>query len=195
MDANDMLFAAAKDGNLQNARNAIAQGADVNARDASLMRCTPLRWAAIYGHLGVARLLVQKGADVNARDLRKGVAPLRCAVEHPAMVKLLIESGAKVDATDDDGWTALLHACAEGCLESAKILIEHGANVNHANRTSRYTPLMAAANYGQLGVAKLLLENGAEVNATNIEGHSALWMAVRFNHPEVANLLREVGAA
>ncbi|HEY44850.1 MAG TPA: hypothetical protein G4O11_12795 [Anaerolineae bacterium] len=194
MDANDMLFAAAKDGNLQNARNAIAQGADVNARDASLMRCTPLRWASIYGHLGVARLLVQKGADVNARDLRKGVAPLRCAVEHPAVVKLLVENGAEVDATDNDGWTALLHACAEGYLESAKILIEHGANVNHANRTSRYTPLMAAANYGQLGVAKLLLENGAEVNATNIEGHSALWMAVRFNHPEVANLLREVGA-
>jgi ankyrin repeat protein len=194
MDTNDMLFAAAKDGNLQNARNAIRQGANVKARDTSLMRCTPLRWASLYGHLEVAKLLVENGADVNARDHRKGVAPLRWAVEHPEMVKLLIENGAEVDATDDDGWTALLHACTEGHLESAKILIEHGANVNHANLTSRYTPLMATANYGQLGVAKLLLENGAEVNATNIEGHSALWMAVRFNHPEVANLLRGVGA-
>lgn len=194
MGPSEALFDAAKAGNLSGVQEAMARGADPNSRDNSLMECVPLRWACVYGHLDVARYLVENGADVNARDRRKSHAPLHDAVEYPELVKLLVENGADVDAADDDGLTPLLAACIGGCLDSAKLLIEHGANVNHANRTSRYTPLMAAANYGHVAVAQLLLDNYADVNATNTDGHSALWAAVKFGYPKLATLLRKAGA-
>lgn len=63
-EANLKLFDAARDGNLDRAKEALNAGADPAARD--MWRNTPLHWAAENGRRDVARLLIEKGADPNA---------------------------------------------------------------------------------------------------------------------------------
>ena len=67
------IHEAAKDGNIEAVKQAIADGADVNARDG--LYGTPLHEAAWKGHKEIAELLITKGADVNAKD-DGGLAPL-----------------------------------------------------------------------------------------------------------------------
>jgi len=67
------ILKAAQDGNIEAVKQAIADGADVNAKNTSGM--TPLHWAANRGHEEVAELLISKGADVNAKDIG-GYTPL-----------------------------------------------------------------------------------------------------------------------
>ena len=59
------LAKAASRGNIEAAKQAIADGADVNAKDDR--DATPLHGAAFFGEKEIVELLVAKGADVNAK--------------------------------------------------------------------------------------------------------------------------------
>jgi len=72
-EADIALAQAASEGNIEAVKQAIADGADVNARDG--LYGTPLHEAAWKGHKEIAELLITKGADVNAKD-DGGLAPL-----------------------------------------------------------------------------------------------------------------------
>jgi ankyrin repeat protein len=71
---------------------------------------TILSWAAIANQVGMARLLISRGADVNHVD-KKGMTPLLYAASidfgAPAMIDLLLKSGARPDARTKEGLTAL----------------------------------------------------------------------------------------
>jgi len=75
---------AARDGNIEAVKQAIADGANVNAKN-DLGEpgggATPLHRAATYGHKEIAELLIANGADVNAKDVG-GSTPLDWAT-HP----------------------------------------------------------------------------------------------------------------
>jgi ankyrin repeat protein len=49
------------------------------------------------------------------------------------MIKLLIDKGANVNATDKDGGTALMKATDEGQADIVKLLIDKGADVSAKN--------------------------------------------------------------
>ena len=72
-----------------------------------------------------------------------------------ASVKKLIELGADLGATDQDGWTPLHCAAAEGHLDVMKELIDAGAPVNQANNDGD-TPLHYAAHKGHLDAMAML---------------------------------------
>ncbi len=59
------------------------------------------------------------------------------------IVKLLIERGADVQATNNTGATSLFYATLKGCLDVVRLLIERGANVNLATNSGA-TPLIVA---------------------------------------------------
>ncbi|KAJ7900820.1 Pfs, NACHT and ankyrin domain protein [Mycena leptocephala] len=78
-------------------------------------------------------------------------------------------------------------------LEPARLLLEHGADVN-AQGGQYWTALQAASAEGHLELARLLLEHGAEVNAQGGEDGNALQAASSGGRLEVARLLLEHGA-
>ena len=110
-----------------------------------------------------------KGAPVDARDPR-GTTLLMyaAAIGSPEAVRLLLGSGADVNAKNDLEATALI--LGAGNPEKARMLVEKGADVNARSKLGR-TPLMIAAGCdGCSATVKLLLDKGADPNATDKEG-------------------------
>ena len=97
-----------------------------NANDES-----PLMIAALKGYLDKARLLIDKGADVN----KTGWTPLHYAATKgdPAMIDLLLESHAYIDAESPNGSTPLMMAAMYGTTSAVKLLLESGADPSLRN--------------------------------------------------------------
>ncbi len=158
-----LLIAAAYDGAVESARLMIVKGADVNARDESGV--TVLNQAANVNNLEVARMLLAKGANVNIAD-NGGFTPLHGAATNAyrggALVKLLLEHGAAVNAKSDD---------------TAEVGFNGPIAIGHI------TPLMDAAQMGGYESVEALLKAGADPNAMDVRDANALVFAVAVDHP------------
>ncbi|KAF5712513.1 ankyrin-2 [Fusarium mundagurra] len=94
---------------------------------------TPLHLAAHFGARDtLIQSLVDRGDNIEAQAAN-GQTALHIAAEigdSSHTVKRLLECGANVAAVDEDGLTPLAHAIVYGCLESVRLLISHGADIN-----------------------------------------------------------------
>jgi len=106
----------------------------------------------------------------------------------------LLSQGVKVDAgTKAEDGTALLGACDRGFLEIVKLLVEHGANVNHKDSRG-WPPLLAAINQNHAAVAEYLIGKSADVNAGLSNKRSALMSAAEGGNASLVGLLLQKGA-
>jgi ankyrin repeat protein len=74
------------------------------------------------------------------------------------------------------GLTPLVFAAREGDLESAKLLLDAGAQINQVTEYG-WTPLLTAVNNRNYQLAKYLLERGADPNLANKGGWTPLYLA------------------
>ena len=193
------IHEAAEAGNIEAVKQAIANGVDVEVKDA-LWR-SPLLIAAANGHKELTELLLAEGADVNAKDYR-GRTPLDVAINFnkPEIVELLIDNGADVNAEREGGYTPLIYAAGSGGhKEIVELLIANGAVVNAFSSSTNFmstnslTPLHTAAYWGRKEITELFIANGADVNAKFEDGETPLDTAISRKHPETADLLRKHG--
>ena len=85
-----------------------------------------------------------------------------------------------------------MHAATDGDLESMRLLIDHGADLNARNESNEL-PLGYACSYGQWEAAKLLVERGADVNGIEREGRTHLdWVTLGGNEQGI-QVLRSLG--
>jgi hypothetical protein len=110
------------------------------------------------------------------------------------VVILFLDAGMDPNTKDYNGYTAMMFAANSGQLESVKLLVEAGANVNAMSSDQGWTALMIAARGGYLNIVKILITAGADVNAARSDGATALYLARVNGHTEVADYLRSVGA-
>lgn len=103
------------------------------------------------------------------------------------VVRLLIYNAT--DAEINGSRDALNWAAASGRVDAAKVLIEHGFDVNASTKDYYVgeTPLLAACEEKKvtpqrMAVAKLLIKSGADVNTRNQDGKSAAELLVQFDH-------------
>jgi ankyrin repeat protein len=173
---NTPLMLAAAYSDVASMKLLLDRGAQVNVTNSE--GATPLIRAA-YDY-DKARLLVDRGADVNARTAM-GHTPLILAarpVNSHRTVKLLLDHGADARVTNNWGATTLMSAAAGGDVESARLLIDHGANVNAMPIADKVafifngarSPLMWAAYRGDVPMIKALLAAGADINAEGMLG-------------------------
>lgn len=94
--------------------------------------------------------------------------------------KDLIALGADVNESDCNGVTPLWLAAQQGNYEAAKILIEHGANLESRDRFGNSPLLRAVFHYKQAKddrLIKLLLDAGADIHCQNNSGITPLKLA------------------
>ena len=109
-------------------------------------------------------------------------------------LKALLEAGAKVDESDYFVGTALHAAVSQGSVDIARILIEHGADLEAESEQLGARAVHLAASFGDVAMLELLLDSGAELNAQDDQGKTALHRAANFGGEEAVALLLNRGA-
>lgn len=127
--------------------------------------------AALNGDLKEVTRLVKAGADVNVTQQKYRGTPLQYAAArgHDKIVRLLIKSGAKIDAADTNGRTPLVWAAMKGKKIEINLLLDAGANVAH-RATGSWTALHYSMQNRHEGASELLINRGAPEDAKNSQG-------------------------
>lgn len=178
------LMAAGSEGHLETVKALIEHGADVNeGQDDTGVNA--LMTVASSGHLDVARYLIASGANVNATNKYRTSVLMWTAyfIESADMARLLLAAGADVNWQNGRGGTALIDAIRTRHLEVARVLIEHGADVNLG--PNRYTPLMFAVADGNPESVALLIEAGADPTLPDEFGLTAVELAKQLGRSEI----------
>jgi len=98
-------------------------------------------------------------------------------------------------ARADDDFTPLHYAAFFGDAASARVLVEHGADVNaFADNELGVHPLNSAAAARNVEVARILLEHGADAGAPTRSGYTPLDAAAENGDEALTELLRSHGA-
>lgn len=100
----------------------------------------------------------------------------------------LLEDGANINATDEQGRTAVLAATYNNEVDTVKALIQKGADINIRDNNLNNVLLYAGAE-GFLEIVKLAIDAGADTKLTNRFGGTALIPASERGHVEVVREL------
>ncbi|MBA2379377.1 MAG: ankyrin repeat domain-containing protein, partial [Blastocatellia bacterium] len=168
----DPIFSAIWDEDLDEVKQLLAAGTDVNVTDSE--GDTPLMTAVLVGSVEITRLLLDSGADANAVE-EKGMTALMFLDEESTaeLAEMLVNAGSSLEAEDVDGDTPLVVAAVRSVpAEVLEVLIRASSDVNHRNKKGE-TALMIAAREGDLENVQLLLAAGADVNAEDEDGETA----------------------
>ena len=141
--ASDSVFAAIRLNNIQEVKNHISTGIDLNTINedgkSPLHRAIEADWntESDTENLEIVELLINKGADVNAKD-EYDDTPLHLSINRN-IYELLIAKGADVNAKNCSGCTPL-HSIIYEDKDSVALLISNGADLNSINEDGK-TPL------------------------------------------------------
>ncbi|XP_053669873.1 protein fem-1 homolog C [Anopheles nili] len=119
------LWCACVSGKLPVVKCLVRLGSNINAL--SDTGSTPLRSSCFMTHIDIVQFLVEHGADIKKPNYNGGTCLIN-SVQSVTLCTYLISKGADVNARDIQDKTALHYAIQEHRLETAQLLLEHGAD-------------------------------------------------------------------
>jgi ankyrin repeat protein len=118
------------------------------------------------------------------------------------IVKMLLENGADISATDNDGNNALMHALNRKSYQSYQIIMQLLTNIidnnkmniiNMQNKAGN-TALMFAIENFQNAIAEMLVDHDVNINVQNKAGNNALILAMFYKNKFIVKMLLDRGA-
>jgi hypothetical protein len=143
----------------------------------------------------VKRLLSIRNINVNVKDDEYGATPLHDAAYngHVEIARLLLQSGADVNAKDRWDRTPLHFAAIQGHVDILHLLVENGADLEAQSKNGS-TALHSAAIHGNLPfIQELISRYHVDINARRNDGRTALSWARMFGHTEIITFLQSNG--
>jgi ankyrin repeat protein len=122
---------------------------------------TPLHLASFFGHTTVVEFLLDHGADMH------------------------------VVSKNSDSAMPLHSALANRQVETAKLLIDRGADFDARQTTYEYAPLHYAAGNGLEEIVRKLLELGAKRTVEGLDGKRPIDLARANGHQAIISLLEQ----
>ncbi len=177
-DIDQKLIDAVRKDDLQGAKDAIGEGANVNARGVSSR--TPLYYAAACARSAIVQLLLDHKADPNLDD-DDGQTPLHMAVIEKkfTQAETLLEGGANIDFQYEKKATPLHTAFFEDLrndeTERSEFLIKKGADITSTMQRSM----------GEWTVFEIAREQAARF------GHAGVILAAMMRHLDADEKVEE----
>jgi ankyrin repeat protein len=169
-DGETVLMTTSRSGNVDAVKILLAHGADVNARE-SYKGQTALMWAAGERHSEVVRELLAGHADWRVRSFDR----------ETKLPKL--SAASSVTPFARGGFTAFLFTAREGDIETAKVMLDAGVDINQTDVDGTNGLVVSIMNK-QYTFAKFLLDRGADPNVTDVKGRAALYAAVDMRNED-----------
>lgn len=171
----------------------------------------PLFGSVRVGEEKITQLLLKGGAKVdapfsmehNGTDIGSCTALYVAAfLGHVSSCRVLLNSGAQIDAATDLGYTPLMAAIDAGHEDVIDFLLKSGANVNPeviarmdgVEGLGASSPLYSATRKENLAVIKKLLKRGADINRPSGNGWTPLKSAAQQGSLDIVKVLLEAGA-
>ena len=197
-DGQTSLTLATRRGHVDTVRVLLENGASVDATrpldgDATLLS------AARRHDLCIIRVLLEYGANVHATGV-DGSTALSLACDNASdddveIVQELIRAGVSVNRCRVNGLSPLMLAARRGNSNIAKVLLQHGANVDAVCDDEGSSALLYASVRGHKDIVRALIDAGANVNvAQKKDGYTALMLAALHAHADVVETLIRGGA-
>ena len=226
------LLSMVAEGNAQFSKMLIEKGANVDYCYEQAPT-TLVIYAVAVGDEDLLRVLLDHGADVNRQTAYSGQTALMCAIIFSSEIegrydvlrlnsdghmddltaaKILIDYGADLNLTTQNGMTALMNAISSNNVAMAQLLIDNGADcgarvlieavvagneaivgamiekgvdINDQDKYDGNTALHVAARRGRQAIARMLTDHGGDVNIPNNDGITALMYAAQKDHVEM----------
>ncbi|KAH9512284.1 hypothetical protein Btru_041383 [Bulinus truncatus] len=180
LDGNTALHFSSLKGRIEVVDLLLLHGADPN-KCTKTFGTTPLMLASAAGHLAVVQSLARcPRLELNLCDKIEGKSALIYAVQlnRLSVVKLLIESGADVNATSSSGLTALHMGTINGFNEIVDYLISRpDTNVNSESSDGN-SPLLSSVMYSRHSMIKALINADCDLKKKNKLGEDALTISL-----------------
>jgi ankyrin repeat protein len=195
---NESLISAAERGDTAAVLQLIADGADINARDARGR--TPVLAATHANRVETVAALIAAGADINVRDDMKDNPFLYAGAEGLLdILRLLIAARADTRITNRYGGTALIPAAERGHVAVVEALLTNtDIDINHINNLG-WTALLEAVVLSDGGprhqqIVQLLIDHAADSTIADKEGVTPLQHARQRGFAEIARMLAQAAA-
>lgn len=194
------LYQASWWGRTKVLKELIASGADIEIQHEE-DQFTPLLGAVRMAASSSVFLLLKAGANPNAITKDEIYTPLIMGADTyivgKDIFKMLLESGAELNARNHYGNTALMAATYTNSrssifnrVEAIEIFQEAGASTEGLDGIE----LIVASRKGNLERVKSLIDSGVNVNARAYYGETALLEASSAGHVEIVRELTKIGA-
>src|SRR6185295_18901715 len=175
------LMMAARTGKPDAVTVLLEHGAQVAAKE-TWGGSTALMWAVAESHPAIVKVLIAHGADVNARS---NFVPAANGRGFEGRTPVGPQPGQGVEEFASGWLTPLMFAAREGDVESARLLVAAGADVNAIAGDGKDALGLSIFN-GNYDVASFLIDHGSNVNHADTQRFTPLFWAVDRRNMETA---------